>query len=65
MIRVNGEPHEWHPGITVADILADMELRFPIYTVRVNGSIVPKDEYGEHRLRDGSELDIIYIIAGG
>lgn len=65
MIKVNGEPRDWRPGLTVADVLADVELKFPIYTVRLDGKIISRDRYGSTEVRNGSELDIIYIIAGG
>lgn len=65
MIVVDGREMEWHPGMTLEEVLNKIEIKFPMYTVKVNGILVPKDKYREWTIEDGSEINIIYIIAGG
>ena len=65
MITVDGREMKWHPGMTLADVLSKIEIKFPMYAVKVNGTMVPRDKYAQWKIEDGCEINIIYVIAGG
>jgi len=41
MIKVNGEEMEWHPGMTVKDILEAKKFIFPMIGVWINDKPIP------------------------
>lgn len=65
MIRVNGEPMDWHEGMTVRDVLRMRNYIFRMLIVRIDGSLVPKKEYDTALVPDGSSVDVIHLISGG
>jgi len=65
LIRVNGEPLSWHPGKTVEDVIREKNYRFPLLIVRINGRLVPREDYGKTEIPDGAEVDVIHLMSGG
>ena len=65
-IRVN-DRHElsWHEGMTVADVLREMNYTYHEIIVRVNGELVRKDAYDSAVVPDGADVRAIHLIAGG
>ena len=66
MIEVNGR-HEvaWREGMTVADLLEEMNYTYHEIIVRVDGELVPKDAYDTTTVPDGADVKAIHLIAGG
>jgi len=66
MIRVN-DRHElpWHEGMTVSDVLREMNYTYHEIIVRVNGELVRKDAYETTVVPDGADVKAIHLIAGG
>lgn len=64
-ITVNGEPRRAAPGLTVAGLLAELELDPKRVAVERNLAIVPKSTYGAVRLADGDALEIVHFVGGG
>jgi thiamine biosynthesis protein ThiS len=65
MIRVNGDPMEWHEGMTVRDVLRKRNYIFRMLIVRIDGSLIPKQEFDTALVPDGSSVDVIHLISGG
>ena len=66
MIRVNNRDEiEWERGLTVSDLLARFHYTFPHIIVKVNGEVIPKEEYSTRTIPDGAEVWVIHLIAGG
>jgi sulfur carrier protein len=65
LIRVNGEPLEWSPGKTVRDVIREMNYRFPLLIVRIDGRLVPRGSYDSALVPDGAEVDVIHLMSGG
>lgn len=65
MIRVNGDPMEWSPGMTVADVIREKNYLFPLLVVRIDGELVPRDRYDSVTVPDGAEVDVIHLMSGG
>ncbi|MCA1958737.1 MAG: sulfur carrier protein ThiS [Nitrospira sp.] len=64
-IQVNGEIRDWRGGVTVADLLRDLEIATDRVAVEVNLEILDRAKFAEHRLRDGDRVEILSFIGGG
>lgn len=63
-IHVNGVVREVSDAMTVAALLADLEVRGRI-AVEVNGELVPRSTHPTHVLADGDRIEIVQAIGGG
>lgn len=64
-IQVNGQTRDWRDGVTVADLLRDLEIATDRVAVEVNLEILDRAKFAEHRLRDGDRVEILSFIGGG
>lgn len=64
-VTVNGEERQARPGTTVATLVETLGLSGRRIAVERNGNIIPHSAYGEERLEDGDQLEIIHAIGGG
>ena len=65
MIKVNGEGMEWHPGMTVKDILEAKKFIFPMIGVWINDKPIPRDKFETTVVNDGDDVQVIHMISGG
>lgn len=65
LLVVNGEEREYPPGITVADLVAALQLKPEQIAVERNLEIVPRGAYGDCKLADGDRLEIVTLVGGG
>jgi len=61
---LNGDPFELGGGDTVAALLEALQLKGRI-AVEVNRCIVPRGDFGCHRLKVGDRVEIVEAIGGG
>ncbi len=65
-LTVNGDIYEGlTQGMSVADLLAYLNLPKGKIAVEHNLAIVPKSQHASVRLSDGDTLEIIHFIGGG
>ncbi len=64
-VRVNGEDRELEEGVSVAALLDSMSLEVNGIAVALNMEIVRRGEYGDTRLSDGDEVEIVRAVGGG
>ena len=64
-ITVNGEKKRFEGPITVAGLLAALELQPRKIAVERNLEIVPKSLFGETALSDGDKIEIVQFVGGG
>jgi len=64
-IIVNGEPHTTDSEITIAELLARLNLTPLRVAVEVNEEVVKRADYGQHRLQDGDRVEIVTLVGGG
>jgi thiamine biosynthesis protein ThiS len=65
-LLINGKDHDDLPeGLTLAGLLAHLELPERKIAVERNREVVPKSEYAETQLANHDELEIIHFIGGG
>lgn len=64
-ITVNGEKKRVEAPMTVAGLLAALELTSRKIAVERNLEIVPKSLFGETALADGDNIEIVQFVGGG
>jgi thiamine biosynthesis protein ThiS len=64
-IRVNGEPRDFAPGLTIVDLLADLGLRPDRVAVELNRVIVKQPQWAETEVPPDAELEIVQFVGGG
>ena len=68
MIRVNDRDDvEWIQGLTVSDLLERLRYNFPrmLTVVKIDGQVVPHEEYPTRPIPDGADVRVVTLIAGG
>ncbi len=64
-IRINGNIRDWHEGMTVRDALKMMNYSFPMLVTKINGQLIPRDQYDHATIPEGADLRVIHLISGG
>ncbi|MEK6709746.1 MAG: sulfur carrier protein ThiS [Nitrospinota bacterium] len=64
-IRVNGEEREVGGGLTVAGLLASLELPPAGIAVARNMVVVRRSDYAATPLSEGDEVEIVRAVGGG
>lgn len=65
MVTVNNIEVEWEENLTVEKLLQKMNYTFSMIVVKVNGEIVPKNDWPEYRVPDNAIVQAHHLIAGG
>ncbi|UCF92347.1 MAG: sulfur carrier protein ThiS [Desulfobacterales bacterium] len=65
MIKVAGNNYPWHEGMTVADLLREIDDPRPYAVVRINDLFVSRPNFAQTTIPDESEVYLIPMIAGG
>ena len=64
-IHLNGEAHDIQQGLSIADLLAQLEMSGRRVAVELNLDIVPRSQHAETRLQEGDRLEVVHAIGGG
>ena len=66
MITVNNE-HKmaWHQDLTIKDIFKKTGYSDTLYTITVNGQLVPKEEYDSFKVPDNVGVKVFFVVHGG
>lgn len=64
-ITVNGEERRFEGPMTVAGLLAALELQPRKIAVERNLEIVPKSLFEDTALSDGDKIEIVQFVGGG
>jgi sulfur carrier protein len=65
-IRLNNRDEEFEKGpITVTEMLILKKFSFRMRVIKVNGSFVPKDKYDITFIKDGDDVQMLYLMSGG
>ncbi len=64
-IIFNGEPREVADHVTVAGLLAELDLKPRFVAVEVNLELTPRDEHARHVLHDGDRVEVVTLVGGG
>ncbi len=65
MIVVNEEERPHRPGMTMHDLLVELDPRMPLVAVKIDGRHLPRARWKEHIIEDGDEITVLPVFAGG
>ncbi len=63
-VIINAEEKEILKGMTIEDILTEMNIKSPMIAVEKNLEIVPKSEF-DNIIQEGDRLEIVEFCGGG
>jgi thiamine biosynthesis protein ThiS len=64
-VRVNGEERPVAEGLTVAGLLAQLEIDTRGVAVERNAEVVPSAAWDSTPLREGDTLEVVRFVGGG
>lgn len=64
-LTLNGEAYAIAPGLTAADLVAQLGLSGRRIAVEINEQIVPKSQLAATALADGDQVEVVHAIGGG
>ena len=64
-IMINGKSCDQPADITVAQLVAELELEPTRIAVELNKQLVRRGEFGQTQLADGDVLEIVTLVGGG
>ena len=65
VINVNGEKREIAEGLTIAQLLEELNIRPGRVVIELNRDIVSREAYGSAILKEGDALEIVHFVGGG
>ena len=64
-LKVNGESQTLSSPMRLSEFLEKHELKERLVVVELNREIIPRPRYSETVLREGDEIEIVQMMAGG
>jgi sulfur carrier protein len=64
-VLLNGEQTELADGVTVRDLIAELDLTKKRVAVEINREIVAREEFAARAIREGDVVEIVHFIGGG
>ncbi|CAI1186898.1 sulfur carrier protein ThiS [Serratia ficaria] len=64
-IRLNDQPLELAPPLSVAALLERLERHQPGTALAINQTIIPRADWASHLVQDGDDILLFQAIAGG
>jgi thiamine biosynthesis protein ThiS len=64
-IRVNGEHRRVPGGVNLVEMLNEIGVDAAKVAVERNLAIVPRSSFGEVRVEDGDDYEIVHFVGGG
>ncbi len=64
-IVVNGEPRNVAPGITILELLRELQLQPERVAVELDRRIVKQPQWAETALGPGAQVEIVQFVGGG
>jgi sulfur carrier protein len=64
-IRLNGDAHDLAAPVSIAELLARLEIDPRRVAVERNFLVVKRDAYASTVVHDGDEIEIVNFVGGG
>jgi thiamine biosynthesis protein ThiS len=65
-ISLNNNPETLEgTSITVNQLLKLKNFTFKMLIIKINGSLIQKEEYGTATIQDGDDVTVMHLISGG
>ncbi|MFT7620184.1 MAG: sulfur carrier protein [Planctomycetota bacterium] len=63
--QVNGKTHEGQAGMTVVDLLNELEVEHQRLAVELNEDVIAKTVYATTVIQSGDEIEVVSFVGGG
>ena len=64
-IRINGEEKEVTAGLSIANLLEQLQIRPARVVIELNRNIVSRQAHSSTLLKDGDAVEIVQFVGGG
>lgn len=65
-ILLNNRKEEFSKeSITVSEMLDIKKFTFKLRIIKINGELIPRQEYDSTIIRDGDDVQMLYLMSGG
>lgn len=64
-LLVNGRPRPWRPGLTLAELLRDLEADGAGVAAERNGAVVRRADHARTELAPGDRIELVRLVGGG
>ena len=64
-VYVNGEPREINQPLTLAELVAELDLPPARIAVELNRAVVRRDDWSATTLDDEDRIEIVHFVGGG
>jgi sulfur carrier protein ThiS len=65
MIKVADHTIDWHAGMTISDLLIEINDPHPYAVVRIDQTYVSRPNFDKTTIPDNAEVYLIPMVAGG
>jgi sulfur carrier protein len=65
VININGERKGIVEGLSIAQLLEELNIRPGRVVIELNRDIVSREAYGSAILKEGDTLEIVHFVGGG
>lgn len=63
--QLNNRSQPWRAGLTVAQLLAELDATGPGVAVERNGDVVRKAEHEATLIQPGDQIEVVRLVGGG
>ena len=64
-VRLNGKDREIDSGLSVQELVESLDLNPKLIVVELNREILRRDCFGEMRVSDGDQVELVHFVGGG
>jgi thiamine biosynthesis protein ThiS len=64
-VILNGDPHDLPGPMTIAALLAHLEIDPRVVAVELDRRVIKRERYGETTIEAGAEVEIVAFVGGG
>ncbi len=64
-LTVNGETRECLIDISISKLLKNLDINEDHVAIELNHEIIPRAKFGERRLKENDNLEIVTFVGGG
>lgn len=64
-VYVNGDEKEFGSGISLAEVITQLDLPAPRIAIELNREVVRRSDWGSTMLKDDDRIEIVHFVGGG
>ena len=64
-VSVNGDLKEFSSALTLAELIAQLDLPLARIAIELNREVVRRSDWGSTMLKDEDRIEIVHFVGGG